>query len=665
MPRKTKTEGKEKDAIAIKDVLLANHESALGMGDVARFVVTVNKKHLLEEGYNLDKIYLRIKNEENIMVRPVYLSGPFSLYCDVRPHNYNDQKKFHGDEDIAFCSDLKPRKTFKVLLLLNENSRVAGTDKYKWTIDILCQLALPTTPKVSYSIRLATNKKLTKKCGHHEKLKGFKIKRWDTMELWNLPPKYPEKPVHMVIITHGIFSNIGCDMLYMKDKIEEAANKVEEAYHPNIVVRGCMRNMGKSARGVHYLGCRVGKYILEEYDLLSKKYKVDKISFVGHSLGGPSETMAIHYITVTRPDFFNEKNGVKPVNLITLASPFLGVIGDFPRYATMALTMGALGITGRDLNLQNTMLVSKDGLYSSENKEHDYKDKKLLEIIPEGPAKKVFESFIHRTCYANVIHDGIVPLRTAALLYLDWQSLTKVKQMRRKIKHAKTPAEYQMNPSAELDSEDLTPVTSNDKRKSSVGEIPFEKLEKTATAQYMAPRGLGLFSSYKLRRFEISQTVENAESSSSGEFINEKKHKETEEYIDPPTNPSQIMSALQVLIAPEPTQKYIKDPKIRNDAIVHDKMYHPNELPPPYYQNRGSFKKVMYPKERANRVQENIARSWQGTMTWRKILVDLKPDSHNNISVRRRFTNLYGAVAVTHMAEEHFGKPAAKKYADI
>jgi hypothetical protein len=41
-------------------------------------------------------------------------------------------------------------------------------------------------------------------------------------------------------------------------------------------------------------------------------------------------------------------------------------------------------------------------------------------------------------------------------------------------------------------------------------------------------------------------------------------------------------------------------------------------------------------------------------MTWRKVLVKLEPDAHNNIIVRRMFANAYGWPVIEHLVREHF-----------
>ncbi|CCD26351.1 putative hydrolase NDAI_0H01770 [Naumovozyma dairenensis CBS 421] len=642
-----------------KGILLFNDSQKLGIGDLSRYKITLDKKQLDGQGIYATELFIRIKNEESPLLRPVYITGPYAFYVDIRPHNYHEDERFDGEEEIAFCEDLKPDERFKKRIFLNEYSRVEGTDTYSWTIDIISQLAVLTHPKLEYSIRIATTRKKTKKGPKNSqpmKIRGVDIKLWDTTSLWDLPPKFPERPVHLVMMTHGIFSNIGCDMLYMKDKIEEITNSIDDSINPNVVVRGCIQNMGKSSYGVHYLGKKVALYIIELLENLNKKYKVDKISFIGHSLGGPTQSMAVHYLSVKRPDIFDPQSGIKPINFITLASPFIGVIGDFPLYVSMPLDFGALGLTGRDLNLKYTPLTSKDGLTIGDGPPPR---KLIMEILPEPPALAVFERFIHRTLYANIVHDGIVPLRTAALLYLDWNSLAKVKKIQKK-SVAALPTDSQ----SEFSSPTPTPTgtmspSPNAQHDTATGEIPSEDLDKQAALKWALPQAF--VHSNKVRKFKRGQVIESEEESTSGNGSSPSPA----EQFKPPPEASTMLSALSVLTAPVPSQRYIKNPALRSDAVVHDKMYYPEELPPPHYEDRPLIKKVIYPNESINRIQERIARKWQLTMPWRKVLVKIKPDSHNNIVVRRRFVNLYGNVAILHMVQEHFGPEACEKYSQI
>ncbi|CCF59871.1 hypothetical protein KAFR_0I00900 [Kazachstania africana CBS 2517] len=646
--------------------LLVHETRTLGVGDLTRFKLTIDKGKLDTDLSDVRELFVKIKNKESALLRPIYLTGPYAFYVDVRPHNYNEETAVKGDEPIQFCEDLKPDEKFKAKLFFNENSNIEGTTLYSWTIDIISQLAVIIQPCLNYSIKIGTTKYSTRRRFKNDKV--FKrdyiaLKEWDTLSLWSLPPKFPKKPVHLVILTHGIFSNIGCDMLYMKDKIEEIANSLPEDINSNVVVRGCMNNMGKSAHGVHYLGKRVGEYVIKTIDELNEDYKVDKISFIGHSLGGPTQSMAVRYISVKRPDIFNPQNGIKPINFIALASPFIGVIGDFPMYISLPLDMGALGLTGRDLNLKYTPLTSKDGLFSDAPKtDKKHLPKLIMEILPLSPAKSIFERFVNRTLYANIVHDGIVPLRTAALLYLDWKSLAKVKKIQKK--EASSPAGELGGPiETTPTSESSTNIPEPDETNVKTGEIPQDSLDKKAALQWAMPQSLiRNRNSKKFKRGQINGTDSESEDDDTDVGGSKKKNKKK---FSAPDEASTLLSALSVLTAPVPSQEYIKNPETRSDSVVHDKLYHPEDLPPPHYQSRPGYKRIIYPNETVNRVQERIARAWQESMPWRKVLVKIQPDAHNNIVVRRRFVNLYGNVAISHMVQEHFGKEATERYTSI
>jgi hypothetical protein len=58
------------------------------------------------------------------------------------------------------------------------------------------------------------------------------------------------------------------------------------------------------------------------------------------------------------------------------------------------------------------------------------------------------------------------------------------------------------------------------------------------------------------------------------------------------------------------------------------------------------------------RVEEKIARAYHRDLSWRKVLVRLEPDAHNNMMVRRTFANAYGWPVVRHLCDAHFGDGA-------
>jgi hypothetical protein len=331
-----------------------------------------------------------------------------------------------------------------------------------------------------------------------------------------------KKKIHLVILTHGLHSNVGADMLYLKESIDATAktarekarsrrraasgaaessahdhqipstaplsggqadiDTAEDSDHEDVVVRGFMGNAVRTENGIRYLGKRLARYILEltypdqpvryiKKRSMSQKlsnsfrgtkhqddgvptqeaarsqqedespdslaYTFTSISFVGHSLGGLVQLYAIAYIQKHVPKFFEQ---IQPVNFVALATPFLGLSNENPMYVKFALDFGLVGRSGQDLGLTwrpptlakgGWSAVMGFGSTSKEEKEDDPGSKPLLRILPTGPAHAVLRRFRNRTVYSNVVNDGIVPLRTSCLLFLDWRGLDKVEKARR------------------------------------------------------------------------------------------------------------------------------------------------------------------------------------------------------------------------------------------
>ncbi|CAK7567393.1 MAG: hypothetical protein SEPTF4163_005357 [Sporothrix epigloea] len=336
------------------------------------------------------------------------------------------------------------------------------------------------------------------------------------------PKDNKPKRVHLVILTHGLHSNLGGDMLFIKESIdlavqqakidrkarlakeradktaawkkagntsEEFAAAEDEADEDDeeVIVRGYSGNATRTERGIKYLGKRLARYVLsmtypdQPYLPSVKKvaektavalhggnpanvadgkahtshknstiqnvpteslrqYKYTKISFVAHSLGGPVQTYAVAYIQKHSPKFFDL---IEPINFIAMASPFLGLNHENPLYVKFALDFGLVGRTGQDLGLTwRAPTIARSGWSSlvgnlGENAhkkvlgEPQPESKPLLRILPTGPAHTALKKFRNRTVYSNVVNDGIVPLRTSCLLFLDWQGLDRVEKARR------------------------------------------------------------------------------------------------------------------------------------------------------------------------------------------------------------------------------------------
>lgn len=732
----------------------------------------------------------------------------------------------------------------------------------------------------------------------------------DTESLWNEPP-FPEwddlgkdggmksepqaqngdspddpldrkqKRIHLVVLTHGLHSNMGSDLLYLKEQIDAAAKQARkdarkrksklksagpethpeshseggfanggpskvsgtpsteplpgtdenpdseaevDSEHEDVIVRGFSGNAVRTERGIQYLGKRLAKYVLEmtypdQPFLPTKKsvpkrlsravtgqhpsdphaglpvhgsnstdhdseqtsrraYKITSISFIAHSLGGLTQTYAIAYIRKHSPQFFKE---IKPINFVTMASPFLGLSNENPVYVKFALDFGLVGRTGQDLGLAwraPAMVRSGWGAMiggiGSEGqralRQPDPSSKPLLRILPTGPAHEVLKLFRNRTVYSNVVNDGIVPLRTSCLLFLDWSGLGRVEKARREngivgtmagwgwaeLTGANSSSHRQLrdmhddevqsqasrssvegtNSSGKKAEQEVVPQPADSVVQDEAGavenEVPEEhqfleghhpkelqddisdraKAKDSSSAQPIHTLG-GLFnflrptkpkprhpSPKQSKIYKRSQTLNpdavdgaSVSSSSTSGLDNSSPPPRPgtvrgDSIIDDPDNvftppkTSFFESAGDILNPPLPSKEFIENPASRPRTIFHDRVYHPEDVPPPQprkrrvlstfsneSKNNPSRTNTDYTNDKDNarsgmKVEEKIARAYHHDISWRKVLVRLEPDAHNNIFVRRMFSNAYGWPVVKHLVDTHFSDSFAATTAD-
>ncbi|KAN0079338.1 putative serine esterase (DUF676) domain containing protein [Elaphomyces granulatus] len=653
-----------------------------------------------------------------------------------------------------------------------------------------------------------------------------------------------KKRVHFVVLTHGLHSNLGADMLFLKESIDSAARKAQEerrrlreTHHTQtstnpglspsfadrqaptppapgknddedeneevdeeVIVRGFPGNVVRTERGIQYLGKRLAKYILlmtypdqpylparhsktpsfprsltrlkgpldsnreasGEFPFRKKRlddkdygYKITSISFIGHSLGGLVQMYAIAYIQKHSPNFFDL---IKPINFIALATPFLGLSNENPIYVRFALDFGLVGRTGQDLGLSwtgprvrsgwGTTIVGAGNESDNARKQSSAESKLLLRILPTGPANQALLKFRNRTLYSNVVNDGIVPLRTSCLLFLDWRGLNRVEKARRENGLVGTVAEWGWAEltGANSNSPGLSkpaterPSGGSENEVDQMGDSPLPKevnlkqtsevytafssdtavsptnnqylhrplqaepSEVNATDPEFRPAdtaGLGIFgnilsifrpkvskrpfSKKQIKIYKLSQTVSSSDGSREvpsprasrvrGDSLYE------DESLNAPPKTTVFESAGDLLKPPLPPIEYILDPAQRPNTIFHDRIYHPEDIPQPLVKrhttifaspqsltfNFGSKtaressdrldrdSSSTEPPTKGMKVEEKIARAYHHDLLWRKVLVRLEPDAHNNIIVRRMFANAYGWPVIKHLVDTHFG----------
>ena len=692
------------------------------------------------------------------------------------------------------------------------------------------------------------------------------------------PKKRKRKRVHLVVLTHGLHSNLGSDMLYLKESIDAAAKEarlsarkrkaeqasdsasdpaldikhvdesdtpsktslpdsstaplsggqddldpgydVDENEEEEVIVRGFAGNVTRTERGIQYLGKRLAKWILsmtypDQPFLPAKKsisrkisrvftgdqpsdpqsgqsshshssihrqvkkpndlaYKITSISFISHSLGGLTQTYAIAYIHKHSPNFFNE---IRPINFVAMAAPFLGLSNENPLYIRFALDFGLVGRTGQDLGLTwraPTMVRSGwgamiGGIGSEGQRAQRHPDpgsKPLLRILPTGHTHHVLKLFRNRTVYSNVVNDGIVPLRTSCLLFLDWSGLGRVEKARREngvigtmagwgwseITGANKSANRHL--SADQESEawshsdvsgdesraevpqpeedavrDDTTAEGNEDRKSRSlsdsqrkqsqdeecdaskdkgsspqqpthplsGLLSFLRPSQPKHAKsHHSPKQTKIYKRSQTTKLDIDDVTSMTSESSSEPTIASSSGRpgpvrgdsilEDPSNVFAPPKTTIFEAAGDVLNPPLPTKEFLINPQGRPRTIFHDRVYHPDDIPPPPVKKARPSLKRSFSSESRNgpsrtstiydgqtngipdtsgmKVEEKIARAYHHGLSWRKVLVRLEPDAHNNMIVRRMFSNAYGWPVVKHLVDTHFADTYAATTAD-
>lgn len=691
------------------------------------------------------------------------------------------------------------------------------------------------------------------------------------------PKAKKRKRVHLVVLTHGLHSNLGADMLYLKESIDAAAKEARESARKRkadarrdsrstptdnvgsdepqsstaplsggqddlepgvetdeedeeeVIVRGFAGNAGRTERGIQYLGKRLAKWVLsmtypDQPFLPAKKslprklsrvftgdknsdpmqdgpsthnhssihrpskkppdlaYRITSISFIAHSLGGLTQTYAIAYIHKHSPNFFTE---IKPINFVGMAVPFLGLSNENPLYVKFALDFGLVGRTGQDLGLTwraPTMVRSGWGAMIAgigpegkrATRQPDPGAKPLLRILPTGHTHQVLKLFRNRTVYSNVVNDGIVPLRTSCLLFLDWSGLGRVEKARREnglvgtmmgwgwdeLTGANKSSNRHLRAEQNSDAWSHSSVSDNEGGNTSPGRLEVPQPEENAVkddttaqesrtlkqvpdgrekpvedgepgstrAKDSSPQqpshplsgflsfGLGLLrpvqpnnhhpSPKHTKIYKRSQTnkidSDEVASPSSGSSsphrppspANRPGMARGDSVLEDPNNvftpPKTTIfeAAGDVLNPPLPSKEFLMNPQGRPRTIFHDRVYHPEDIPPPPTKKRPQGLRRTFSSEsrrspaRASdnpsdtqsdeqqpdtsgmKVEEKIARAYHHGLSWRKVLVRLEPDAHNNMVVRRMFANAYGWPVVKHLVDTHFADTYAATTAD-
>ncbi|BFZ56357.1 hypothetical protein PYCC9005_003403 [Savitreella phatthalungensis] len=777
------------------------HAGKLKIGETARFTVRVKglrtsqsdplKAEGRREEHDKHRLWVRVRNSSSTLMRTAYLNGPYILYTSICEQTYDHTMAVEASHlPPHFDADLKAGSSRWQQIPAPEEIE----DERVYQIDVSSQIIFQSSSEVAFEVSIGPSRReLRKLSGKVQSIvsqaAAVSVTRQDTMDLWHMHPLTPfnlrkvsgdtrlmhaamldndremspprSKASHLVILTHGIHSNATSDMLYLKELLE-ARNRDR---HDDIVCKAWAGNVCCTERGVKWLGKRLAIWLLyltgwrmqqggRMHRQESNPYR--EISLIAHSLGGLVQLYAIGYVNNrTAGAFFDPtRGGLKPVNFVTLASPLLGISAENPAYVKFALELGIIGKTGLDLALSPKPL----GRYNIRDPAGGAQDKvvrstmPLLQLMsePGSACRDALRQFKARTIYANIVHDGIVPLRTSALYFLDWQSINQAYRERMDgsngqnenliqdqsddIRRGAAPGQVSAGKAdapADLaalfndDEEEDSPTKTEDETdsgsqvpntlavESEAGQghhitfaqgtnteshdpdrgdaasaassavsinsdcekppsdlspravegdrVTQDKTDKKSTDKAPAstssiiPGFLGLLRPAGThakpktpRALQRSQTVRSGD---------DDQEADGQARLQAPPRTSFFKALESVVNPPMPELDTLADPSKRDaHCILHDRMYHPSDIPPLKQKPvmGGGGETVAGWRQERVKLEEKIARNWHAEMSWRKVLVQLPPDAHNNIVVRRRFANSPGWPVLDHLVAQHF-----------
>lgn len=207
---------------------------------------------------------------------------------------------------------------------------------------------------------------------------------------------------HLVMFVHGHNGH--------PDELNYVSSQLQQMYPERVITRLAMSFDGQTNTGVDKIGRLVASETQEYVStLLQEGISVKYISFVGYSLGGVVSRYAIGILYSKH--FFDH---IKPVNFTTFASPHAGIIKPVAGLSldsvhntifNFVVSSSVSGATAAQLTFQD-----------------DYEGRPLLIAMTEENSDYIqaLRLFPHRSLYANVTLDYLVPYYTAAISLNDF-----------------------------------------------------------------------------------------------------------------------------------------------------------------------------------------------------------------------------------------------------
>lgn len=223
-------------------------------------------------------------------------------------------------------------------------------------------------------------------------------------------------PYHLYVVVHGFNSNPG-HMAYIANTLAETTTTSSVIYVSRSSSDSLWQCSHPTHDGVQNVGARLADEVsaFVRYLKFRKKLPLQFISFVGVSMGGLFARFAIGVLFDCHTGLVA---GLEPVSFVTLASSHVGM---------RQLVSSFVKCVVSDCNVYGG-LTARQSFLTDDN---SYNEPLFLQLTSDirYPFMTALKSFRHRTCYANICSDPLVPYPTAAIArshYTDWRHVDSI-----------------------------------------------------------------------------------------------------------------------------------------------------------------------------------------------------------------------------------------------
>ena len=231
---------------------------------------------------------------------------------------------------------------------------------------------------------------------------GTSRKSWT--ELPAVKSTAPRAPCHVVVLCHGMAGTLS-DVSFLAEALSDASETLD--LWASTANSGVLSSLVATCDGVERGGARLADELWSIVTFYHAAYFSVRLSLVGVSLGGLYARAALGDARLWGAV---ASGALRLGNLITFASPHLGVRGHQYALGEGAMLLGVLGATGRELLLADPAQVRRgvDGT--------DYELAFLPWLAhPASPHVRTLARFERKVLVANAFGDDKVPLASAAL----------------------------------------------------------------------------------------------------------------------------------------------------------------------------------------------------------------------------------------------------------